>query len=72
MDDLEIDDDVFGVDDRRLGKVSAIRECCFGLTSVDGTECCVLPYAIFNIDGQRVTLLCNGSELERYACTEVH
>jgi hypothetical protein len=60
---------VFGVDDRRLGQVRQINECCFEVAPPKtGESLCLVPDAIFNVAEARVTLVCSNEEVARYLC----
>ena len=69
MDQLEIGFAVFSVDDRRMGQVSSIRDCCFEIQTRRGKAISLLPYVIFNIADGRISLVCNEGEIDRYACS---
>ena len=60
---------VFSIDDRRVGQVSKVRDCCFDVMA-DGEPFTVLHDGVFNIDEGRVSLMCVGEELARYACRQ--
>ena len=58
---------VFSVNDLRLGDVTRVNACCFGVSSAAAPACLKLD-AIFNIDFDRVTLICGETETARYRC----
>lgn len=60
---------VFEINDRRVGHVRAIRDCCFEVQGLDSDEMFELTSAaIFTVESQRVTLVCDRSALAGYAC----
>ncbi|MGB4861483.1 MAG: hypothetical protein WBO97_03400 [Tepidiformaceae bacterium] len=60
---------VFEINDRRVGHVRVIRDCCFEVQSLDSDQTFELtPAAIFTVESQRATLVCDRSALAGYAC----
>jgi hypothetical protein len=60
---------VLEINDRRLGHVRTIRDCCFQVEAIDSAETYELTAAaIFTVEAQRVTLVCDRSALATYSC----
>lgn len=68
MDKIEPGMVALALDDRRLGTVRSTRHCCFEVLTEENRERWFLTRtAVFNVD-MRVTLICLGTEVGRYAC----
>lgn len=66
---LELEMQVMEINDRRLGHVRAIRDCCFQVEAMDSAETFELvSAAIFTVEAQRVSLVCDRSGLSAYTC----
>jgi hypothetical protein len=60
---------VWSLDDRRLGTVSAINECCFRFEAGETRrKVSVTPEGIFNISVGRVALIYVANERHHYNC----
>lgn len=60
---------VWSLDDRRLGIVSAVNECCFRFDAGETRrKFSVTPDGIFNISFGRVALIYVANERHRYSC----
>lgn len=60
---------VLEVNDRRIGHVRSIRDCCFEVTAIDTNEVFELvPRVVFTVGVDRVSLVCDRSGLSRYRC----
>lgn len=60
---------VWSLDDRRLGTVSAVNECCFRFeTGESQRKVSVTPEGIFTINVGRITLVYVAQDPHRYGC----
>jgi hypothetical protein len=60
---------VWSLDDRRLGTVSAVNECCFRFEAEETRrKVSVTSEGIFNISFGRVALIYVANERHRYSC----
>jgi hypothetical protein len=58
---------VFDVRDLSVGDVTALLGCCFEVRGESGKFNLTQP-SIFNVTDSAVMLICNQTELRRYAC----
>jgi|KBSSwiStaDraftv2_1062776.scaffolds.fasta_scaffold2952030_1 hypothetical protein len=58
---------VYAINDKSVGRVARVNACCFEFTSETG-RFAVNANAIFHVDGLRVSLICQESEIPHYRC----
>lgn len=60
---------VWSLDDRRLGTVSAVNQCCFRFEAGETQrKVSITPEGIFNINVGRISLIYVAQEPHRYGC----
>lgn len=70
MDRLSLGNRVISVRGLFVGSVSDLRGCCFEVT-LPGDLVNLRADAIFTVDDDRVSLICEADGLPRYLCTAV-
>lgn len=67
MEPVRLGMSVYAINDRAIGRVERVNACCFEVGG-QTARVAINANAIFHIDGLRVSLICQESEIRHYRC----
>jgi hypothetical protein len=69
MQAITLDMAVLDINEVKIGKIGAVRRCCFEvMRSTDTGRSNLTPAALYNVENGRVTLICGVLESRQYEC----
>ncbi len=72
MEQLQPGMKVIAIDNRPVGRVGRLRDCCFEVLHESGASQHLIPYVLLSVISDRVALVCRVDRTLHYACANEH